>query len=258
MRIQARARAIVASEQGAIRASDLLSERQDLDTSGLGMFFTVARGNAWYSVFGHLEGTERFVPVYAYRAPVEFSEEMESLPVGELPASFDGLARAVSAATERTFKAHGRRQMNPVVFEDSEGITVYVMQGMTDPERFLLGGDFRFRFSLDGRTVREEVALHQGMIPVDMSEDAEGNHPTSSVHTHVLIAGPLETELAMVMLYPQLGTVCVGAHGQTAIYCMRPDGTIRALSLKRKEVLRELRGDGTFGSSEATSSPVDL
>src|SRR5690242_10425117 len=49
LRVQKRARYIVTSERGAISASDLLVQRPDLDHGKLNCFFTVPRGNAWYS-----------------------------------------------------------------------------------------------------------------------------------------------------------------------------------------------------------------
>ncbi|CAM3122030.1 hypothetical protein G4177_12740 [Corallococcus sp. ZKHCc1 1396] len=246
LRVQKRARYIVASEKGAIRATDLLLKRPDLDRARMNWFFTVPRGNAWYTVFGRFDPEDTFVPAYAYRAPIEFSAEMEDFPVASLPEGMDAVARAVSAASERVYQVHGRKQLNPVVVEEDDAITVYVLQGFDDTSLYLLGGDFRFRFSKDGRQKLQELPLHQGLIPVSIAPDGDGERPAFSAHAHVLFPGPMETELALVMLYPVLGGLFVGASDQDCIYALSPDGTIRAVRLSREEILRELRSDGTF------------
>lgn len=256
-RVQKRARYIVDSEQGAIRATDLLLTRPDLDRTRMNWFFTVPRGNAWYSVFGRFSPQDVFVPAYAYRAPIEFSGEMEDFPVESLPEGMEALARAVSTACERVFQVHGRKQLNPVVVEEDDGITVYVLQGFDDSNLYLLGGDFRFRFSKDGRQKIQELPLHQGLIPVSVAPDPDGERPPFSAHAHVLFPGPLETELALVMLYPSLGGLFVGAADQDCVYALSTDGTIRAVRLSREEVLRELRPDGTFAPPEALKSETE-
>lgn len=231
--VEERARHIVTSERGAIRASDLLMARADLDASRVRMFFTVSRGNAWYAVFGKLEAPGPFVPAYAYRAPLEFSDQMEAFPVESLPEGLDAVARAVSTATERTFQAHGRRQLNPVVFEEDGGLTVYVLQGFGNVDFYLLGGDFRFRFSADGRTLRQEEPLHPGIIPVAAQRTGPDAPAHVSMHTHELHPGPLETELAQVMLYPEFGGQVVSTEGHVCAYVFTPEGTVHTVDLKR-------------------------
>jgi hypothetical protein len=256
VRVQQRARYIVAAEQGAGRARDMLRERKDLDRARTRVSFAVPRGNAWYAVFGHFDAQASFVPVHAYRAPIEFSGEMEDFPVGQLPTGMDALAHAVSTACERVRLAHGRDQLDPVVLEEPEGIAVYVLQGFEGSTLYLLGGDFRFRFSPDGRQVLQEQALHQGLIPVSVAPDPDGEQPGFSAHAHVLVPGPLETELARIMLHPVLGGLFVGAPEQDLVYALSPDGTIRVVRLSREEVLRELRPDGTFAPPEGGSDVV--
>lgn len=249
-RVQKRAQYIVESEKGAISATELLLARPDLDRTRMHWFFTVPRGNAWYAVFGRFNPQDAFVPGYAYRAPIEFSDQMEDFPVESLPEGMDALARAVSAACERVFEVHGRKQLNPVVVEEEGGITVYVLQGFGDSNLYLLGGDFRFKFSKDGRQKLQELPLHQGLIPVSVAPDADGERPPFSAHAHVLFPGPVETELALLMLYPALGGLFVGVPDKDCVYALSPDGTIRAVRLSREEVLRELRPDGTFAPPE--------
>ncbi|NRD63036.1 hypothetical protein HRD49_14900 [Corallococcus exiguus] len=249
-RVQKRAQYIVESEKGTLSATDLLQARPDVDRSRVNGVFTVPRGNAWYSVFGRFNPQDAFVPAYAYRAPIEFSGEMEDFPVESLPEGMDALARAASAACERVYQVHGRKQLKPVVLEEDDGITVYVLQGFDDSNLYLLGGDFRFKFSKDGRQKLQELPLHQGLIPVSVAPDADGERPQFSAHAHVLFPGPLETELALVMLHPALGGLFVGVEDQDRVYALSPDGTIREVRLSREEVLRELRPDGTFAPPE--------
>jgi hypothetical protein len=251
VRVQKRALYLVEAEQGRGRARDLLRERKDLAPERTRVSFTVPRGNAWYAVFGHSDAEGAFVPVHAYRAPIEFSGEMEDFPVGQLPEGLGALGRAVTTACERVRQAHGREQLDPVVLEEADGITVYVLQGFEGSSLYLLGGDFRFRFSPDGRQVLQEQALHQTLIPVSSVPDPDDEGPPFSAHAHVLVPGPLETEWAVLMLHPDLGGLFVGAPAEDLVYALSSDGTLRVVRLSREEILRELRPDGTFAPPES-------
>jgi hypothetical protein len=249
-RLQKRALYIVASERGAISASDQLVRRTDLEQGKINGFFTVPRGNAWYSVFGRVDVQGGFVPAYAYRAPIEFPDEMEALPVESLPEGLDAVARAVKASTERVREVHGRGQLNPVVVEQDDSITVYVLQGFNDPNLYLLGGDMRLRFSKDGRKQLEEEKLHESIIPVEVGPFPEGDRkPAANLHAHLSGPGPLETEFAVVMLYPEMGNLFV-VMGKDRLYNLAPDGSIRVIGGEPANVVRELRPDGTFAPPE--------
>ncbi len=228
-RIRLRAMYIVDAERAAIRATDLLLEMKDRDDSRLQMFLTVPHEDSWYAVFGKLDEQDSFVPGYAFRALRAVPERMAPLDVGELPVDFSAQARAVRAATQRATAVHGRKQVNPVVYEEEGRLTVYVMQGFHEPGLYLLGGDFRFEFSPDGRTVLEEHALHKSIIPVDLRQRAPQGQMAAHFHTHVLFPGPVETEWALLMLYPELQSLYVGTPGSRWMYAMHPEGTVRTI-----------------------------
>ncbi|WP_224365317.1 hypothetical protein [Hyalangium versicolor] len=228
-----RAEYIQASERASIRATDLLLERKDLDTSKLQRFLTVPREGFWYALFGHFTEEETFVPAYAYRAPLSEPEQMESVTVESLPGDFSPAARAAKKAVEVTAKIHQRGQVNPVVLEEADELTLYVMQGSHVAGVTILGGDFRFRFSQDGRTILEQTPLHQGLISVDVR--VRHDEYAGAMHTHVLFPGPLETELAMLMLFPEMQVLYVGDPRTGFVYQLLPDGTIETLSLDEFE-----------------------
>jgi hypothetical protein len=142
----------------------------------------------------------------------------------------------VRAATLRARKVHGRPQVNPVVYEQEGRLTVYVMQGFHEPGLYLLGGDFRFDFSPDGRTLQQEVALHQSIIPVDLRGELSQHPGAAHFHTHVLFPGPLETEWALLMLYPELRSLYVGAAGSRWMYELSAEGQVRTIDAEKREV----------------------
>lgn len=237
-RIRLRAMYIVDAERAAIRATDLLLQMRDRDDSRLQMFLTVPHADSWYAVFGKLDEKDTFVPGYAFRALRAVPERMAPMDVGELPADFSAQARAVRAATLRATAVHGRKQVNPVVYEQEGTLTVYVMQGFHEPGLYLLGGDFRFVFSPDGRTLKEEHALHRSIIPVDLRQrPPEGQH-AAHFHTHVLFPGPAETEWALLMLYPELKSIYVGSPGSRWMYELLPEGQVRTIDAQAKEEAR--------------------
>jgi len=264
-RVQARAKYIFDAERAAIFATDRLLIQEDLDRSRMEWFFTVPREEGWYSLFGTLDDAGTFTPAYAFKAPRDDAEQMAPLPLDALPQDFSPIARAVKASMLETVEVYSRGAINPVVaLEDDGDLTVYVLQGTRDPMHFYFGGDMRFRYDADGRARQEAVKLHQSIFGVSSEPGPDGALYQGSVHSHVLFGGPLETELAMLMLYPELGALTV-VHPESRIaYFLTPDGAIRVLS-EVPERQRMLRPDGTFGPLDmeeaaptAPSGQVDL
>jgi hypothetical protein len=235
--VRKRAMYIADAERAAIRATDLLLEMKDRDASKLGSFLTVPRGDSWYGLFGKLDDQGTFVPAYAFRSPRAVPEKMEPLPLSALAGDFSAEARAVATALKRAHAVHGRPQLNPVVHAEEGGLSVYVLQGFHERGLYVLGGDFRFDFSPDGRKVLKEVALHKGLISVDRREDSEGQRAVAFVHSHLLFSGPVETEWALLMLYPELNALYVTDLGSRWMYAMHPDGEVRILDTKEKKTV---------------------
>ncbi|QQR41839.1 hypothetical protein JKA73_22090 [Myxococcus xanthus] len=246
-RVQTRAKYLFDAERAAIFATDRLLIQDALDRSRMEWFFTVPREDGWYSLFGTLDDAGTFTPAYAFKAPRDDAEQMASLPLNELPGDFSPVARAVKTSMLATVEAFERGAINPMVFVEEDGdLTVYVLQGTRDPMRFYLGGDIRFRYSPDGRTQREAVRLHQSVFAISLEPGPEGELYQGSAHSHVLFGGPLETELATLMLYPELGALTVIHAASRIAYFLTPDGAIRVLS-EAPERQRMLKPDGTFG-----------
>ncbi|MCP3103501.1 hypothetical protein LZ198_31920 [Myxococcus sp. K15C18031901] len=250
LRVQRSALYIVEAERAAIRATDILLADETLDRSRLQWFFTLPFGGAWYGLFGKVDDAGTFNPSYALKAPFEAPEWMERIPVEGLPTDFSHVARAVRTAVQTAHEAFGSRRVNLVVRLEASGeLTVYVLQGSHHPGRVNLGGDFRFRFGPDGRTLLEKTQLHQGVFEArapsgDTSEGAE-----VALHTHVLFPGPLETELALVMLYPELGMLVVAPQEAGTVYVLLPDGAIW-IRTDAPAQRRVLKPDGTFEFSD--------
>ncbi|NTX02010.1 hypothetical protein [Myxococcus sp. CA040A] len=259
LRVQARARYIVEAERAAIRATDVLMESKDVDLSParMQMHVTLPHEGAWYGLFGRVDDAGTFIPAYALKAPHEEPEWMELIPVDTLPVDFSPVARAVKTAKQITVETFGRTSVNPVVVREASGdITVYTLQGTRDPKRFFYGGDFRFRFAPDGRTLREQVKLHPSVIAVDVAPITE-DASRMDAHLHQHFKGPLETELALLMLYPELTSLAVG-HVDTAVtYVLFPDGSISVVTEDNPATRRDLLSDGTFAPAPDAAKPPE-
>ncbi|AGC43796.1 putative lipoprotein [Myxococcus stipitatus DSM 14675] len=252
-RVQARAYAIVASEYAAIAATDALLGAKDVvvDPARMQMNLTVSHEGAWYGLFGKLDETGNFIPAVAWKAPLETPQWMERVPVESLPTDFSGPARAGVTARRIAEESFGRETVNPVVLrEDSGELTVYTLQGTHEQDRLYFGGDLRIRFSSDGRSILQQEKLHTGVITVELVREGE-KRTTGSVHSHVLFQGPLETELATMMLYPFLDLLTVFHAERDDLYLLRPDGSIRISSQKTRRT-RVLQPDGTFSATPET------
>ncbi|WP_240358528.1 hypothetical protein [Myxococcus vastator] len=265
-RVQTRAKYLFDAERAAIFATDRLLLQDALDRSRMEWFFTVPREDGWYSLFGTLDDAGTFTPAYAFKAPRDDAEQMAPLPLDALPGDFSPVARAVKSSMLATVEAFARGTINPVVFVEEDGdLTVYVLQGTRDPMRFYFGGDIRFRYGPDGRTQREAVRLHKSVFAISLEPGPDGELYQGSAHSHVLFGGPLETELATLMLYPELGALTVIHAASRIAYFLTPDGAIRVLS-EAPERQRMLKPDGTFGPLDmdedaappAPSGQVDL
>jgi hypothetical protein len=253
-RVRQRADYIYFSERAATEATDLLVAREDVDKSRLNRFLVVPREGFWYVLFGQVTDFGTFTPVYAYRAPRQEPEKMEIVSVEKLPGDFHAVSRAVKTAVEIVFKAHGRGQINPIVIEEKGELIVYVMQGSHVRGVTVLGGDYRFRFSKDGRKVLEETPLHTQLIGVDVRVRA--NEYAGAMHTHVLFPGPLETELAMLRLFPEMRELIVGDPRTGYVYRLRPDGSIEPLNLE--ELKREAQGGSSQPAKDKDAEGMSL
>ncbi|WP_426752779.1 hypothetical protein [Myxococcus sp. Y35] len=266
LRVQSRARTIYDTVRAASFATDSLRLQDGVEADRGEWFFTVPLEDGWYSLFGELDDAGTFTPAYAFKAPLEDAEQLEPLALDALPQDFSPLARAVQTSMLASVEAFKRDTISPVVvLEDDGDITVYVLQGSVDPVRYYLGGDMRFRYGPDGRTQREAVKLHQSIFNISLAPGKDGALYQGSAHDHVLFAGPLETELAMVMLYPELGMVAVIHSSRAIAYVLMPSGAIRVLT-EAPAQRRVLQPDGTFAPLEtdteaappAPSGQVDL
>ncbi|MBL0696408.1 hypothetical protein [Comamonas sp. JC664] len=245
IRVQSRAMSIYDTVRAASFATEQMRLQGGADPGA--WFLTVPLEDGWYSLFGELDRAGTFIPAQAFKAPLEDAEQVEPLSLDALPRDFSPEARAVQASMTASVEVFQRATISPVVvLEDDGDITVYVLQGSVDVTRFALGGDMRFRYGPDGLTLREAVKLHSNVFDIDTRPDQKtGELHAGSVHEHLLFGGPLETELAMVMLYPELGVVAVGHPSHPVVYVLAPNGTIRVLTQAPAQ-RRVLQPDGTF------------
>ncbi len=217
--VEKRGREIAEYEKAAIRATDLLMEGKP-DESRLGLFLAVKSENALRVYFGKVsEEDKKLIPAYVYSCPEGKYNEMKRVETPkELPEEIHQLARAIKLAMGSISNEIQHARYNNNAFREKDGsITVYITPGNTNPKVILLGGDFKFSISRDGNEVIEKLKLHQSTIEL-RSKPKGRKKPVATVHTHITDDLPTETDVAIVILNPQIAPhIVVGPTWVTGI-----------------------------------------
>jgi hypothetical protein len=171
-------------------------------------------------------GPNGFSPAYAFRSPLHDVMRMARAPLDSVPDDVAPAARAARAAIDAMCADACRDGLNPVVLEDPDGLSVYVLQGSKDSSVIFMGGDERFRFDRSGRQVLERERIHNSLIEIRAPRAQAGTtQPAASVHSHVLHNRPQPSEVAKVILEPSLAPHYIG-FPDGAIFRVDADGTI--------------------------------
>lgn len=203
VKIENRGRQIADYERAAIKATDLLLASEP-NKSKLGIYLAINSGGTWVVYFGKISdaGTE-FVVARSYFCPDGLFNEMKEVQDFQTATKeILHLAKAVELALS-SIKGKFQRYNSNVFREKNSSITVYLTPGNENPEIILLGGDFKFSISQDGSEILNEALLHKSVLRMPLNIGG-GKQPASAFHTHVLDDLPTETDVALVLLNPQL------------------------------------------------------
>jgi hypothetical protein len=199
--------ALYRNDAAAARASDAMVAA-GIGRDGLLGYVAVPRGDDFDVLFvgGAEEAPEirHVVHVSAAAAPVETLDPPRPLD-GEAAAMYR--ARTVAlAAREALARDAGlapcgspyNAAVLPASLLGETGWLVYLLAATGDPDRRILAGHLRVRFSEDGRTVLDATALSRGCLVVD--RDPKMTSEELYV-THVLDPAPIETHVFTSLLY---------------------------------------------------------
>lgn len=227
---------IAGYESIAIKATDLLLATKP-DQSKLRIYVAVKDNIRWFIYFGRVsDDGNSFVAPYTYSCPHGSVEEMrEAQDIRVVSADTLQLARAVKLALN-TIISQGANfpSYNTNVFREDDGsITVYITPGNKNPEIILLGGDYKISISPDGLKVLDTTQLHKSILEMPLSAK-DDEKLAGAYHTHILNDLPTETDVAIILLNPQLAPHYI--LGQNRMSRIDADGRITILG-KTEEIL---------------------
>lgn len=233
-KIEKRGKEIANYEQAAIMATDLLLASNP-DKDKLGTYVAINKNKMWAVFFGK-NIDNKFQLGYFYSCPDgEFDKMRAEKELKDVPRDVYDFTQAVNLATKAIELDVEFPPYNPSVFREDDGtITVYFLPGNKDPNVILIGGDFKVSISGDATKVLNKTKLHTNVLNVPINFK-EGEKPEAGFHTHVLIDLPTETDVALVLMNPQMGPHFIT--GRTWMSKIDPNGKINILG-KTEEILK--------------------
>ena len=227
--IEARGRLIAEYELVLRRASELLFSTK-AEHMVAGHYFALKKENNWTFYFGSLaEGDHVFTTRYTFSFKDDAIEKMKEVKTDKTPAPAEvlQLARAVKLALGAVDAAWPQRRIMAFAEPDAS-VSVYIVPENEKEDSVLLGGDVKLIISPspDGLKVAKNEPLHSGTLLVPLTVE-EGKERAAGYHLHVTTDLPVETDVALVILHPQLAPHYVV--GKKWISKLNPDGTISVL-----------------------------
>ena len=235
-RLIRRGQEIANYERVIIKATDLLLASRP-DRSKLEVYIAVKDSIRWFIYFGRIsENGDSFETYCSYSCPHGLLEKMREVE-DEKVVSTDvlQLAKAVKLTRDSAISQSAKvPAYNTNVFREDDGsITVYLTPGTENPEVILLGGDYKVSISADGSRILNIIQLHNGILEFPLNAE-DGMGLAGAYHTHVLNNLPTETDVAFILLNPQLAPHYI--MGQNWMSRIDADGTITILG-KTEDVL---------------------
>lgn len=235
-KIEKRGKEIADYERAAIRATDLLLMSKP-DQSKLEIYIAINHNGAWMVYFGKIsEDGNEFIVTYLYSCPDGLFREMKVVQNVKV-ASKDilPLAKAVRLAL-RSIEIRFPKYNTNVFREEDGTITVYLTPGNEKSEVILFGGDFKLSISPDGTKVLNKTLLHKSVLELPLHmKNGRDRESAGAFHTHVLNDLPTETDIALILLNPQLAPHYIA--GPTWFSRIDVNGKITILG-KTEEILK--------------------
>jgi hypothetical protein len=223
--IEQRGRLIAEYEQ-ALRKGVELFTASKLGHVESGHYFALKKEDAWTVYFGTLSQDENvFVTQRSYSCQDALFEKMKEIKTEKIPDEVLQLARAVKLSLAAVDARWPEHHITAFVERDNS-VTVYVTPENEKENSVLLGGDTKLTISPDGTKIQKNEPLHTGTLEVPLQVE-EGKERAAASHTHVGGNFPSETDVALVLLHPNLAPHYVV--GMKWMSRLNPDGSISIL-----------------------------
>jgi hypothetical protein len=226
--IEARGRLISEYELVLRKASELLLTGK-AEHMQSGHYMALKKENNWTFFYGTLsEGDHAFVIKYSFSCKDDAIDKMKEVKIDKTPDEVLQLARAIKLSLATVEAAWPERRIMAFIEQDTS-VTVYIVPENEKEDSVLLGGDTKLTISLtpDGLKIAKNETLHAGTLLVPLAAVEEGKERAAGHHLHLTSNLPTETDVALVILHPQLAPHFVV--GMKWISRLNPDGTISVL-----------------------------
>ena len=233
--ISARGRMLAEYDFIAAAASDSVMARHP-DASKLRGYIARQRGNRWDVAFGYPSAAgDTFFVTYEARQRQNDPDNLDVTAFATPRADTGFYARAQRAmdAAKSDFGPQPR-PYNAAVLERPRDRTlwVYLVPAQVRAGVFPLGGDARYIFDPDGRTILGKRRLHQAIIEYAApARTAQGDSLKATTHTAILDNIPEDTDVFHVLVrHPSVPEFVVT---DTWVYFITVDGGIGVLGPTR-------------------------
>lgn len=172
------------------------------DISLMGLFIAENGKDSWKVGFGKLNSAgDKFL--LAYEVRVNYNEKKVKIikhsPVFETTGFYYAAAKAYKAAVEK-FKPQTESVNYAFLPKDENSVYVYFYPAQEDTKSYLLGGDARYTYDINGQKITEEMPLHKSILkmPMDLPKELEGRD-ASTITSAIVTKSFVETDVMYVL-----------------------------------------------------------
>jgi hypothetical protein len=222
--ITARGRMLAEYDAAAWHATDAVVAMHPAEGSFNG-YVAKKSDTGWVVAFGRLNNTRNKLQISYLATQVTTSLEFkvtQNIPPQE-DAGYFYLAFKALETSRSDFHGENRPYNAAILPADSNQMYVYIYPAQTTTDIYPLGGDVRYRISLDGSTIVEKRPLHKAILEIRFSNDPARKSVAGS-HSHVLSDIPEDTDVFHVLTRKPSIPEFIGAGNH--VYSILVDGTI--------------------------------
>lgn len=232
--IENRAILLADYERAVTKATQLLTANTQNRYSAFESYIALKEKAMWLVFFGHIQDeVGAFLITNSFQCSDLSCDKMASVEDLKINArEIFELAKAAQLAL--LFLGVNFSDYDTKVFREKDrSVTVYVTPSSKKEGIELIGGDFKFSISPDASEIFTKTTLHKNILEVPMPSSGT-NKVAGGFHTHVLNDLPTETDVAFILLNPQLAPNYIV--GPTWMSYIDANGRIKVLG-KTKEIL---------------------
>ncbi|UCC95953.1 MAG: hypothetical protein JSW40_04185 [Candidatus Omnitrophota bacterium] len=172
----------------------------------------IKKADKWTVYFGTFaKRRNKFEVIEVLIYPDVYSSESTQIDLEKLPKRIRTprevvqRAGAIRCVLESLSVQEQSFQYNISVFREiDKTITVYLTPKSHNPEVILLGGDWKVSVAPGGSRVLNKTQLHRSTLEMSLRQQKD-KELVGGFHTHVLGDLPTETDVALILLHPELG-----------------------------------------------------